>query len=130
MQKLLTRLKYIWLESDMSLANFLFGLSLILWGTVAITMAPNDLHTFAGPLDGLVKFWVWALNYFLLGGLFLVVSMLNNPSTLGLLTGTYATFVWLWVSLLRPYPIVTSGAALNSFVVIIGILLIIRSRKR
>lgn len=130
MEKLLNRLRYIWLESDMSLSNMLFGLSLILWGAVAATMGQQDLHTFAGPLDNVVATWVWVLNYFVLGGLFISVSLLNNPPLLGLITGTYATFIWIWISAIRNYPVFTSSVALNSFVIIIGFLLIIRSRKK
>lgn len=129
MRKMLSRLRYVLLESDPSLAGLMFGIALLVWGFVAINIGKHDLIAFAGPLNAVFASWVWVLNFIGLGVLFLVVTMLNFPPMLSLFVGSYACIIWTWLASLRKFPVATSGVTLNIMVIVMGLLLIVRSRR-
>ncbi len=130
MHKIFSRIKYIFLESDLSMSSLIFGMSLMLWGMVAIMIGHVDLLAFAGPTKTIIANWIWALNYIVLGACFITVAILNHPSLLTMLVGAYASLVWTWIASIRQFPVLTSGVTLNIFVVLMGVLLIVRSRKK
>lgn len=120
------RLKEILLESDVSLASFMMGAGLIMWGVVAIFMAPTDFFTFASSMKFLGT-WFWFINYTLVGSGFIYAAIKKFPPFLSLCVGGYAALIWTWIASIRGFSNFTSGVTLNIIVIVMGILLVQRS---
>lgn len=121
-------LKYILLCSDISLACFVLGCGLILWGIIAGIMSPKDVFTFAGDMAILNPVF-WVANYIALGSGFIYVTMRSFPNLPSLFVGGYGTVIWSWIAAYRGSANFTSGVTLNVIVILMSIILIQRSRR-
>ena len=123
------RVKYILTESDPSLAVFLLGIGLMLWGGFAVVMRPSDFYTFSSAME-LGGTWFWFLNYMGAGYGFIWLSVKGFPPTSTLIIGGYACLAWTWIAAIRGFSNVTSGVTLNALVIIVGAVMIQRSGKK
>lgn len=125
----MTRLQYILLDSDLSLAAFLLGVGLIMWGGIAVVMAPNDLLFFAADMKAAGAVF-WAFNYFIAGTGFIYCAMKEFPPFTSLMVGCYCTLVWTWIAGVRGSANFTSGVTLNAIVIVMGVILVQRSSRK
>lgn len=125
----MNRIKEIVLDSDISLASMLMGVGLIMWGLVAVFMAPDDFFTFADTVK-VAGTWFWLANYVGIGIGFIYVSIHGFPPFSSLLIGGYATLAWAWIAAMRGFSNFTSGVTLNFIVIVMGCLLVQRSGRK
>ena len=124
---MLSRIKHILLQSDLSLSTFVLGIALVLWGVIAFFMVPLDLVAFVGDFSKGTPL-LWAINYVVAGIGFVWVTLKGFPAMSSLLVGCYCCVMWTWIASVRNYSSnLTSGLTLNLVVIFLALLLIQRS---
>lgn len=131
------RIHEILCKSDISLAAFLLGLALTVWGLTALILQPHDLTAFAEHMANasLIKSipgYVWGLVYILVGIGFMHQAYKDFQPIPSLLVGSAAVIIWFWILTVRSITLTnfTNGITLNVIVIIMGALLIQRSTTK
>ena len=131
------RLHEIFCKSDISLAAFMVGLALAIWGLTALLIQPQDLTAFANHMSNasLIKSihgYVWGLAYVTVGLGFMHQAYRNFQPVPSLLVGSAAVIIWFWILTVRSITLTnfTNGITLNVLVIIMGALLIQRSTTK
>ena len=126
---MIRRIKEILLDSDLSLSAFILGWAMVMWGVVAVWIAPTDFFTFADTVKlGTTWFWFW--NYVAVGAGFIYCACRRFPPLPSLLIGGYGTLVWTWIAAMRGFSNFTSGVTLNAVVIVMGCLMVQRSGRQ
>jgi hypothetical protein len=123
------RLREILLDSDATLATFILGAALIVWGVTAVAVAPSDFFTFADSMH-VGSMWFWFANYVLVGAGLILCAFYKFPPLPSLLIGGYAVLAWTWVASARGSANFTSGVTLNIIVIVMGCLIVQRSGRK
>lgn len=123
------RLKYIFLDSDISLAAFLMGVGLLFWGGFAIVMDPKAFFTFTSAME-IGPTWFWLGNYLVAGAGFVYVAYKEFPAGPSLFVAVHGGLVWTWIASVRGFSNVTSGVTLNILVIIMAFIVAQRSKVR
>lgn len=124
------RLKFIMLQSDISLSVLLMGCGLVAWGTIAVIWAPSDLLTFAGDMSKVLPAWFWVWNYVGCGALFIYIALKEFPPVPSLFAALWSVLGWTHIAAIRGFSNFTSGVSLNILVIVVGLLIAQRSRVK
>jgi hypothetical protein len=125
------QLAHILIDGDISMLCLLGGLGLVLW-------AGFGLFMFAGDLDNYTKMfpfgngWFWIANYTLCGVAMWYLVAERFPRLASLIVGSWVCVIWSWAALARMTAIATlqTGNATSIVYIIIGLLIIDRSKRR
>lgn len=131
------RLHEIFCKSDISLAAFMVGIALTVWGLTALLIQPQDLNSFAAHMSNAsfiksIPGYVWALAYVSVGLGFMHQAYKKFQPIPSLLVGSAAVIIWFWILTVRSVTLTnfTNGITLNVVVIIMGALLIQRSTTK
>lgn len=126
-----SRLQYIILKSDITLAVFLGGFGLIVWAIFGIYMFTNDLNNYSKMFPfGHAEFW--AGNYIFCGLSMMILAMKRFSPFPSLLIGGWVATIWGWSALARMTETATlqTGNATSIVYIILGLLMVQRSARK
>jgi hypothetical protein len=115
-------------KGDIRFACLALGCAMIAWGIIGYLFNPADIAWFAK--DFFLKSELfWFLNCTLVGVGYLYVASRNLPEIPSLMLGVYSSCMWSLIAVSRPAASYTSGITMNFVVILMGAVLIHRSRK-
>lgn len=125
---LIGAMAYVLMESDITFALVVLGISANLWGMIGL-IHQSDLQWFAHGFAFEFSPWVWALNHMIVGWCFIHVALRDLPKGRTLLLGWYVITVWTIIMVQRPNSSFSSGVTLNAVFIFMAGLMIQRSGR-
>lgn len=125
------QLAHILVDGDISMLCLLGGLGLILWAGFGLFMFSGDLENYT-KMFPFGNGYFWVANYTACGVAMWYLVAKRFPRLESLLIGSWVCVIWTWAALARLTAIATlqTGNATSIVYIIIGLLIIDRSKRR